>query len=130
MDNTFNLHQAQIADGYWYVGTPYARYTKGHDAAFRDAADVTAKLMGLNVRCFSPICHSHPIALTGKTPDTHDFWLNFVDLPLLRASYGMIAVMLDGWNESRGMEWEIDKCAEMGKPLFYLNPNILDAYAR
>jgi hypothetical protein len=74
------------------------------------------------VPVFSPIAHSHPIALHGKVdPLDHGIWLK-ADAPMMEAAAGMIVYRDTGWAESRGVQFEISAFMAMGKPILYLDP--------
>lgn len=48
-----------------YLATPYSKFEGGLEAAFRAAAEVAAKLVRQGESVYSPICHTHPIAIYG-----------------------------------------------------------------
>lgn len=69
---------------------------------------------------FSPISHSHPIAVNG-VPSDWTFWESF-DRRMLSASDELAVLMLDGWRESRGVQAEIELALEMDLPIRYVRP--------
>lgn len=76
-------------------------------------------LQGFNV--FSPIAHSHPIALHGMTqPTTGLFWKK-QDIPLLKHASALVVLMLPGWEHSKGLAWEIETARALHMPLLWLN---------
>jgi hypothetical protein len=107
---------------YWYIATPYTKYRDGHEAAFIAACQVTAALIRVGQPVFSPIAHSHVIAIHGDLSLTdHDVWLT-ADRPLMDAAGGILVVMLDGWEDSIGVKHEIEVFKQAGKPIEYLMP--------
>ena len=107
---------------YLYLATPYARYPDGHHAAFVEACKQAAILTKAGLPVFSPIAHSHPLALHGEIANTdHDFWMN-VDRPMMDAAHGIIVCMMKGWIESHGMKYEIQTFERAGKPVYYMAP--------
>lgn len=68
---------------------------------------------------FSPIAHTHPIALAGDLPEDFAYWEAF-DRKMIAACSEMWVVMMDGWSESRGIKAELDIAASMWKPVRYL----------
>ena len=77
---------------------------------------------GLNV--FSPITHSHPLYDLGMRGDW-DFWKR-IDVEYLRLSEKIVVLMLPGWLESKGVTAEIKLAKEMGIPVEYLQPSLLE----
>lgn len=68
---------------------------------------------------FSPLSHSHPIAMTQPaTKNTHSLWLS-QDLAFLDRSDVMIILDLPGARTSFGVGREIQFCEETQKPYFY-----------
>ena len=107
---------------FWYVGTPYAKYPQGHQAAFEEACRVASTLLKTGMKVFCPIAHAHAIRSTpGSTPlpFTHEFWLG-LDKPFVDAAEGLIVVMMEGWEESTGLTWEIEEFTKAGKPILYM----------
>ncbi len=103
-----------------YVATVYSKWPEGVDDAFVQACRVTAALMKSGVRCFSPIAHSHPVALHGGIDELdHDFWMD-VDRPFMEAASGLIVVRMPGWRESVGVLAEIDYFTRAGKPVEFV----------
>lgn len=108
-------------DGFWYVATVYTKHRGGIDEAAREAAQVMAWLLKRGVPCFSPICHTHPIAIEGNLdPLDHGFWLP-ADEPMMRAAHGLIVTMMDGWEDSFGISAERAMFASMGKTVVFLD---------
>ncbi|MEE9598198.1 MAG: DUF1937 family protein [Acidiferrobacterales bacterium] len=102
---------------YWYVATPYSKYPEGVTAAFTEACRATAALLKHGIRVYSPIAHTHPIAIHGGL-DVKDLsiWLP-ADRPLMQAAVGMIVVKMKGWEESTGIAHEIEAFKKAGKPV-------------
>lgn len=109
----------KISSGFWYVGTPYSRFPGGIEAGFRAACKVTAELLKAGHPVFSPIAHSHPLAIHGDiNPTDHAVWLP-ADAPMMDAAHGLIVAMLPTWRDSYGLAHEIDVFAKAGKPIIY-----------
>ena len=103
----------------WYMASPYARYKEGHEAAFRDASRAAALLMKRGLAVYSPIVHSHPIAIHGGIdPVNHEFWMN-VDSHMMARCDGLAVVMMDGWEHSRGIAHEREAFQLASKPIVY-----------
>lgn len=105
-----------------YVGTPYTKYAGGIDAAFTDACKLTAHLLQSGLKVYSPIAHTHPLAIHGGLdPLDLSIWLPF-DGAMIDKADAMIVAMLPGWETSTGVRHEIQAFLEAGKPVFFLNP--------
>jgi hypothetical protein len=108
-----------------YVGTPYSKWADGLDAAFVEAAKLTARLMQSGLKVYSPIAHTHPLAIYGNIdPLDHDIWLPF-DGAMMDKADAMIVAMMDGWETSKGVRHEIQVFTEAGKPVFFMSPDDL-----
>ncbi len=107
---------------FWYLATPYSKYPDGHEAAFRMAARVTARLVMRRVPVFCPIAHSHPVSefVMGVDKTDHDFWMN-VDRPMMDAASGLLIYCDTGWETSRSVQEEIRAFKEAGKPVVCWN---------
>jgi hypothetical protein len=118
---------APSAGGFWYLATPYTRYRAGHEKAAEDAAREAARLMDAGVEVFSPIAHTHPISKFSAVSNTDpNFWLDR-DQPFMDAAKGLIVCMLDGWDESSGVEYEIYEFTRAGKPIVFMIPGVVPA---
>ena len=115
---------------HFYLASPYARYEGGHEAAWRDISAIAARLVAAGVDVFSPIAHSHSLAVYGEMDKVdHDFWLRVDEKFMMRAEACMVA-MLPGWQESKGVTWEIEWFEKRGKLVLYLDPNTLNLTVR
>lgn len=108
-----------------YLGTPYSAYPQGIEAAFRDASNLAGRLLLAGVKVYSPIAHTHPIAMHARIdPYDHSIWLPF-DQSIMNASQAMIVAKMDTWDSSKGIRHEIEYFEGAGKPVFYLDPQTL-----
>jgi hypothetical protein len=108
--------------GYWYVGSPYSKYPDGLEAAFRQVCRITGALIAEGINAYSPIAHTHPVAVhSGMDPLDHSIWLK-ADAPLMRAACGLIVCKMTGWEESVGLAHEIEVFEKAEKPVLFLTP--------
>lgn len=119
------VESLRLHDGYWYLCTPYTVFPGGLDAAHDAALELSARLLRAGVPVLSPIAHSHLISVRHDLPNTHDFWVEFVDRPLVKAAYGVIVAEMLGWERSRGIAQELAWAEEWGKPRRLLDPQTL-----
>ena len=104
-----------------YLGTPYTRYAAGIEAAFQDAAALAARLLLSGIHVYSPIAHTHPLAMYGLLdPLDHSIWLPFDEL-MMRRCDTLIVAHMEGWQESKGIAHEVDYFWRAGKPIFDLS---------
>lgn len=108
---------------YHYLASPYSRYPAGHDAACQDVCLLAARLFNAGVLVFSPIAHTHAIALAGGLHGHFQQWAEF-DEAMIAGSCGMIVAMMPGWRDSEGIAAEIEICGRLGKPVLYMDGDL------
>lgn len=109
----------------YYLATPYTKYAKGIEAAFTEAAELASRLLVAGHKVYSPIAHTHPLAIHGKLdPLDHNIWLPF-DGAMMRACDALLVAHMDGWQQSKGVLHEIQIFAEAKKPIFHLDIDTL-----
>lgn len=113
-----------------YLATPYSRYPAGIYAAFADASRLAAALLVAGHKVYSPIAHTHPLAIHGKLdPLDLSIWLPFDEAMMERADLLVVAHM-EGWDESKGVAHEIGVFRAAGKPIYDLDPDTLSMMRR
>lgn len=107
-------------EGFWYLATPYSKYPAGLEFACAHACNAAGQLLAAGVHVYSPIAHTHPIALHGGLdPFSHDMFLP-LDEKIMQHARGALVVMMPGWKASKGVMWEIEYFAKAVKPVVYL----------
>lgn len=115
-------------DGLIYLASPYtmkskipgkARYFKRK--RYHDACKATVALIEQGHVVFSPIVHSHPLALSHGLSGDWAFWRR-QDIAYLYACSELWVLMLPGWKESIGVKEEIGIAALLGKRVSFLDP--------
>jgi hypothetical protein len=110
---------------FWYLATPYSKYPAGLEAAFHLALDAAGLLIRAKVPVYSPIAHTHPIAiLTGMDPLDHAIWLP-ADKPMMDAAGGLIMLRAESWEQSYGMKHELNLFQGAKKPVVWMDPGVL-----
>lgn len=106
-----------------YLATPYSKYMGGDLVlAFEDASRLAAELLATGVRVYSPIAHTHPLAVHGHLdPLDHSIWLPF-DEAMMDAADCLIVAHMDGWRDSYGIKHEVEFFEHAGKPIYDLDP--------
>lgn len=116
-------HHAPAADtdrGIVYLACPYSHPDPViREWRFIQANKYAAKLMQAGIMVFSPISHTHPIAVAGDLPKGWDFWERY-DRLYLEASRALVGLCLPGWEESKGFMAEVRIMDELRKPVWYL----------
>ena len=74
-------------------------------------------MMADGMQVFSPIAHSHGIAAFGLPGDWR-YWEKYDRWFLARCDV-LVVLLLDGWNQSVGIEDEIRIAVELGKSIEY-----------
>lgn len=69
---------------------------------------------------FSPIAHSHPLALCSDLPTHWEYWREY-DEAMLGACNELWVLMLDGWKDSVGIQAEIAAAERLGLPVHYVH---------
>lgn len=77
---------------------------------------VAAEYIRAGVPAFSPIAHSHPIAMLGVDGDW-ETWAS-MDRAIIGTSDAMVVLMLDGWRDSKGIAAEILIAEELHLPIY------------
>jgi hypothetical protein len=69
---------------------------------------------------FSPISHSHPIALDHDLPRGWEFW-GRIDEVFVKLCHAVYVLQLPGWEESHGVQEELKLALKYGKPIIYIH---------
>lgn len=110
---------------FWYLASPYTKYPGGWHEAFEAAAYNAALLVDKGINIFSPITHSHPMAMRGEiSPDNADAW-KALDEPFVRLAHGLIILKLDGWDTSDGVTNEFTSFINRLLPIIYMTPGVI-----
>ena len=105
-----------------YLACPYTHPDADIRALrFEKANQVAAKLIWGGKIVYSPISHTHPIAMAGKLPLDWAYWQS-LDEFYIRICDEVIVLMLHGWKESHGIQREIAITEALGKPINYMEP--------
>lgn len=78
---------------------------------------------------FSPICHTHPIATLCKLPGHWEYWKQYDEAMLSRCDEIWV-LCLEGVEQSKGVNAEIQLAKELGIPIWYIYPQLDGSYVR
>ena len=103
-----------------YLAVPYTHF----DPEIREKRyEAVTRLTGLMSKAgyivFSPITHSHPVAKMTKLSGGWSFWSK-IDYAFIRACKICVVYMLPGWDQSIGVQAEIDYCIKHNIPIVYV----------
>jgi len=106
-----------------YLCSPYTSYRNGDIwAAYQEAARIAGLLTKQGHTVYSPVVHSHPLAIYAKIdPLNWQFWMK-ADAPFVAACQECLVAMMEGWRESQGVTAEIAEFQRVGKPVHYVDP--------
>ncbi len=108
-----------------YLASPYSKYPAGIEAAFRDVAALAGKLLVAGLKVYSPIAHTHPIAIYGHLDAyDHTIWMPF-DQAIMNVCDAMIVATMETWDKSYGIGEEIKVFSAAGKPIYRLDADTL-----
>jgi len=104
-----------------YLATPYSHSDWVVQVKRFNAVNwVAAQLMRQGLHIFSPISHTHPIALAGGLRGDRAFWQAY-DKAILAACKKVIVLKQPGWEVSTGVSAEIQLAKDMGIPVEYMD---------
>lgn len=105
-----------------YLAVPYSHPDPAvRLARFETVNKHAATMMQNGLHIFSPISHTHPIALAGSLPLGWEFWRAY-DRAILQVCSKLVVLCLDGWHESKGVKGEIEIADELGIPVEFIDP--------
>ena len=107
-----------------YIACPYSDIDK--ELSYRVSMGIAAYFINKGFNAFAPIVHSHPIAKFYELPGGFDFWSQ-IDYQYIDWCDEIVVVMLDGWEESTGVQAEIEYAVMNGKTVSRIDPwSVLD----
>lgn len=103
-----------------YLATPYSdRDPEVRESRFKAVNVVAADLMSKGFLVFSPISHTHPIALAGDLPKGWEFWQAY-DETFIEWADELWVLPQAGWEDSVGVTAEIKLARDKGKIVRFL----------
>lgn len=106
-----------------YLASPYSHPSSfEREKRFRAVCHAAATLFGRGIHVFSPIVHSHPLAILPghDLPGDWAFWRSF-DERMIGMCDELWVLKIDGWMDSVGVSAEIQIAAEMDKPVRHVS---------
>ena len=104
-----------------YLASPYTHKDPAiKEKRFKDVNKITSKLMSEGFYIFSPISHTHPIALAGSLPGDWQYWEGY-DRVIIKNCKCLLVLKMGGWETSTGVQSEIKIAKELGIPVEYMD---------
>lgn len=111
--------------GLIYLASPYTKYVFGLTEATKDVALIAGRLIRKGLNIYSPIVHTHYIAVAaGIDPVDHEFWMK-VDAAFMERCDALMVCRMPGWDESSGVAHEVDEFDKRNRPIIQLNPGFI-----
>lgn len=108
--------------GLIYLATPYSHPDpQVREEQFRVVNRVAADLMKQGLHIFSPISHTHPIALANDLPKGWEYWEQY-DRVVLKVSEKLIVLRQSGWQDSVGVSAEIEIANDLNLCVEFIDP--------
>lgn len=102
-----------------YLATPYSHErAEIRERRFIEAAHVAGHLMSRGYIVYSPITHTHPIAVMCQLPTGFTFWRE-LDTHMIHLAEELWVVMLDGWMKSTGIKHEVELAEDRCIPIHF-----------
>lgn len=112
-----------------YIASPYTHSDEAvRQFRYERARAFTAHLIGRNFIAFSPIVYAHEMAQEHSLPTDYEYWKRFND-HMMRNSVAVCLLCLEGWEESRGVTYELDFAKQINLSVFQYNADTFELVA-
>ena len=103
-----------------YIASPYTHPSASmRQQRYLAAQEYNAYLLSQRRIAYSPIAHCHPMAENHGMPTDIDYWRHF-NAEMLRKASALHILMLEGWKESIGVQWEKHVAYTMLLPISHI----------
>jgi hypothetical protein len=104
-----------------YLASPYSSPDpRVRQERFLLACQAVGTILKRGYIVFSPVVHSHPVAMECDLPTDWPFWER-IDLAYLWKSSWLWVLMLDGWEHSHGVKVEIDYAVSINMAIRFVD---------
>lgn len=104
-----------------YLASPYTHEDKAIEKRrYVQVCRAAGSLIKQGQHIYSPIAHSRAIAEQSDLPHDYEFWAAY-DTDMIHRCDEVVVLMLDGWEQSAGVQAEIKIARVLNKPLRYIN---------
>jgi len=102
-----------------YIASPYSHDNEDTmSSRFDQVCEYAGRMMQSGKVVYSPIAHSHPIAMRVGLPTDWEYWEKFDHVMLSRCTE-LHVLQIDGWYESEGVRAEVCMAEQLGIPVTY-----------
>jgi hypothetical protein len=103
----------------FFLICPYSHYNPNiREKRFKHANRITAILINYGYTVYSPISHSHPIAIQENLLLDSTFWKKQNDT-MIKLSNKIMVLDINGWKESTGCQNEIELAKSLNKDILF-----------
>jgi hypothetical protein len=104
-----------------YLASPYTAKTKEEmEENYQRVLNLTGKIISKRHNVWSPIVHTHLLALQFDLPKDFEFWKNY-NHDFIRRCDALWVVCLPGWKDSKGVADEISFAKTIGIPVVLID---------
>jgi hypothetical protein len=97
-----------------YIAVPYSHECYAvREYRYLKVTEFAGKLINRGIYVYSPITHSHPMAKMCNLRGDWEFWEQY-DKLMLQHCEKLIVLMLEGWEQSTGVQAEILHAKQLG----------------
>jgi len=117
------LRDLPTPDSYIYLASPYSGTDFEQELRYEHVKLAVKFMVEEKLAVYSPILHCHDLARTYKLPTDATYW-ELVNSGFINNCSELWVLMLPGWEESRGIELELQYARLLEKPVrfVYLPP--------
>jgi hypothetical protein len=106
-----------------YLASPYTHADPViREQRFEAACARAAYLLQVGLHVYSPIAHTHPIAVRHNLPKGFEFWQNF-DFDMIERCSTLEVLCIDGWEQSVGVQAELAYAARLDRHITFSTPD-------
>jgi len=111
--------------GLIYLASPYSHPDSAVlEERVRLVSIAAARMFEAGYNVFSPIAHTHTIAVNGGLAGHFDRWAAY-DTLMIGLSERLAVLRLSGWAESKGGDAEIKLALKQSKPIDFIFPEMV-----
>lgn len=121
-----------MSKAYWYLAGPYTPTKEGLTeeqvyahltVMYYEHRAALGALLNNKIWAYSPIVHSHDVNMKLKLPTDALFWSTFNHM-MIDHSRGVVVVMMEDWNKSKGVRAEIEYARKTQKDIRFILPPV------
>lgn len=115
-----------------YFCSPYTHECPAIETSrYESVCKAAAEMLRHGLHVFSPIAHSHAIAVHADPPlPRYWSWWQKIDFAFLDLAAEVVVLKLDGWKDSVGVKAEVEYAVKLGLPVTYLSPDDVAKWSR